>query len=243
MASIDLTINVDEVIDAATRIKRVESALVGTTAVSTINKVLPRTYDSAAKKMLSGINLPRSDLDDQMSIEKASNPLKPQGAIVARRKTRRPNTMRRYLVGMILAQNTWSQGFVMSQVVKRARNPIPPGTASLPWKIRVGDKRRGIPAGQKARGIEVEVVKGRVKRAENWFLLPTKNGLLPARVRRNAEKRWGRKGKANYEVIYGPSVWQLFKAQIPGLREGVLADLRKTLDEDIRDEFLKALRK
>ena len=103
MASIDLTINVDEVIDATTRIKRVESALVGATAVSAINKVLPRTYDSAAKKMLSGINLPRSDLDDQMSIEKASDPLKPQGAIVASRKTRRPNTMRRYLVGMILA--------------------------------------------------------------------------------------------------------------------------------------------
>lgn len=243
MAGLDVTITVDEVLDASSRLARIESSLIGTTAIKSINKVADRTFGIAKMKMLSGINLSEADFTEGMQLDKATDPLKPEATIVGKRKSMRPTTMRRYFVDLILAQNRWSNSFVASKIAAGAHNRIPPGTARLPWKMRVGDKRRGIPAGQKARGVQVEVVRGRVKSAQRWFLLPTKNGLLPARVKKNAEKRWGRKGRNNYEVVYGPSIWQLFKAQIPGMREGVIEDLRKTLSADIRDDFLKALGK
>ncbi len=243
MAAIGFTIDVKPVQTASDRLNKVGSSVIGPAAVAAINKVLPPTYDTAVKKMLSGINMTRTDVDAEMRIEPASDPLKPEGFIVAGRKTRRPSTMRRFRVGMILQQNRWSNVIVAQKIAANARNVIPPGTAPLPWKLRKGDSLRGVPAGQKFAGLRVEVKKGSVKEAGHWFFLKGKNGvLLPARVKRNAEKKWGRKGKGNIEVIHGPSVWQLFRAQIPGLRDETIATFQKTLDAEIKDLFLKALK-
>lgn len=244
MTSIDLTINVDEVIDAATRLSRIERSLIGATAVKSINKVLPRTYELAERKMLSGIKLDREDFTSQMRVEKATDVLKPEGTIVGDRRTKRPLTMRRFVVGSLLQNVRWSQGFVMSMVAKRMTNPIAPGTTPLKWTVRQGDRSRGVPRGKKIRGIEIEVMKGRPKKLiagdgkDGWILMPTKNGLLPARAIDPSFKGRGRKLK----VIKGPSIWQLFKAQIPGMRGSVLEDLRKTLSADVRDDILGLLK-
>ena len=239
----DIKIDVQEVLKTSDRLKNVDRALIGPTAVKSVNAVTERTFDLARTRMLSGINLNNSDFDSGMKKELASDPNKPEAKIIGLRKSVKPTTLQRYLRGMLTANNRWSNTFVASQIAAGVRNPIPPGRARLPWKMRVGDKRRGIAAGQKAAGITVEVKRGNTIQAGKWFLLHTKNGMLPAKVINKGIKRWGRSESGGaIKVMRAPSIWQLFKAQIPGMREVVLMDLSKTLDADVREAFLEALK-
>jgi hypothetical protein len=240
----DISVDVSEVLKASDLLGRIDKALVGTTAVKSVNKVVERTYALAEVKMLSGINLTQADFQEGMRKELASDPLKPEGAVVGLRKSVRSMTMRRFFIELVLEANRWQNSFVAQKAAQdlrtgNARSKNKP----FPWKLRKGDPARKIAPGNKAVCMAVEVTKGRRVYAKNWVLIRGRNGLwFPAKIHKGADKKWGRKGNTNFEFLYGPSIWQLFKAQIPGMRDQVRADLVKTLSDDVRDEFLKVLK-
>ena len=83
----DIKIDVQEVLKTSDRLKNVDRALIGPTAVKSVNAVTERTFDLARTRMLSGINLNNSDFDAGMKKELASDPNKPEAKITGLRKS------------------------------------------------------------------------------------------------------------------------------------------------------------
>lgn len=77
-------------------------------------------------------------------------------------------------------------------------------TALVPKRAK-GNPKLGIPKGMKQAGVSVEVLRGSVKPIPNAFLVELRNGNGLGVATRTG------KGRKDYRIRYGPSVYQMFK--------------------------------
>lgn len=83
-----------------------------------------------------------------------------------------------------------------------------------------GDPSRGIPAGQKADGLTLEIAKGRARVEPRLFTMTLKNGNgVGVFVRTSAGKK---------KHLYGPSPYSLFRYQVQRRRDDLMKDLQQT---------------
>ena len=184
----------------------------GEAAVEVVNRVADQAYDLAVPRMTQRINLTPEYVRDRFVIEKANNPADPRARVVALGGKAHTTILARY----------------------NARQLMQP-TQSL--KGRKGDALRGIPAGQKASGISVEVTRGANKGMGNVFFMPLRNGNGMGVFMRMGE------GRKNYRHLYGPSVYQLFRYTLNhGLVDEVAQDFERQLGDEAERLLQKALR-
>lgn len=84
-----------------------------------------------------------------------------------------------------------------------------------------GDPSRGIAPGSRGAGVSVEVTRGSRKTIQSAFLMRLKNGNGMGLFVRDP-------GAKKPRVLYGPSVWQLFRKQIENMAPEILDDLERT---------------
>jgi len=122
---------------------------------------------------------------------------------------------------------TWSNATILGMGKKFGRWPG--------WTQRIGRPSIGIQPDQKNAGRGAEVNRGSRKSLRSAFALPGRkdsegNYLV---FRRDAN------GKVN--SLLGPSVYQLFRYQIPLIEDEVAADLEQELLDNAKIEIEKAL--
>ena len=84
-----------------------------------------------------------------------------------------------------------------------------------------GDSSRGIPAGLRGAGVSIEVTRGSRKPISNAFIMPLKNGNGIGVFVRDP-------GSKSPRILYGPSVYQLFRATIDVIKGSIEDDLEAT---------------
>ncbi|MGH7461959.1 MAG: hypothetical protein ACREMA_13170, partial [Longimicrobiales bacterium] len=120
------------------------------------------------------------------------------------------------------------------------KNPRKAGTL-LPWKLRVGNEALGIPVGMKQNGISVEVTRGGRKpiTSVQSFFIRGRSGNMLVMTRKPGTT--GKK-RGDLKALYGPSVYQLFRAALDDTFLTNVADnLSKSVVTLTVDELKKAL--
>lgn len=207
-----ITIRPDEVKGLASALGGITNERMTRATVLAVNQVAERTYTTAKKKMLSGINLPESYLDEKFILTPA-----PEGRPIALITARRRHTS--------LAR------YSPKQMMQPAKHPA---------KSK-GDARLGIPSGMKSAGVRVEVTRGSAKPISYAFFMPMKAGRgEPGTNGMGLFERIG-PNKKDYKTLYGPSVYQLFRTAVGGIYDDIETDLRATVVAATRAEIEKAL--
>lgn len=187
-------------------ISNLSAERLGALAVETVNAVAGRTYDLSRERMVAGINLTDEYLRQRMSIELASNG-KAEASIIASGAKNDTTVLGRFDAKPNVVPN-------------RSRKGKRKGNAAL-----------GIAPGSRQLGVTVQVTRGSTKDFQFGFLLPLKRGTQSGG---NGFGVFTRKpGSKNITHRYGPSVYQLFAAQIKLLDEEVNDDLETTLGKQI----------
>lgn len=228
-SSFRVQIDTADVLQAADRLDSVTVQTLGRTTLAAVNQVAQQGYASARKKMIAGINLSDDYLQQRMQFEPATNAQRPVAYVVARGRN---TTLGSYGGRQMMQPVRFPNGSFVPGAL--GKNPRKPG-ALLPWKERKGDPLRGIPVNQKQAGLSVEVTRGRRKTISYAFVIP-KNGVMLSvkRVRGTRNK---------VEPLYGPSVYQLFRASLSDDFLRALADDLSTTVLDLTyEELAKALR-
>ena len=103
-----------------------------------------------------------------------------------------------------------------------------------------GNRALGIPAGQKQRGVTVEVIRGQRNAGfvPGGFLLPLRRGNQDGG---NGFGVFARTKGGQLRHRYGPSVYQLFAYQADRILADVADDLENTLVEQVDAALQKAL--
>ena len=230
-----VTVATSELEEVANSLSHLDDATLARAAVTAVNQVTSKAFVDARAKMNAGINLPDSYLDSRMAFEPATETGKPTARITARY---RHTTLTQYG-----AQQ-------MTRVVKYPNESIPVGAmgknprkagALLPWKARIGNEALGIPVGMKQAGVSVEVTRGARKQITKVqsFFIRGKGGNMLVMTRKPGTSG---KGKGDLQALYGPSVYQLFRA---ALDETFLNDVAVRLGSTVAaltaDELRKAL--
>lgn len=202
----DVKFNVSQVEDLAQKLEQLTPEQVGEFMVDAVNEVTGRTYLLARKTMLAGINLTDSYVQQKMQVERASTS-KPVASIVAFGDK---------------ANLTNLSHYGAMQVTKAGAGR--------------GDKARGIPAGQRAAGLSVEVIKGKREQFQFGFTLPGKNDgegnpLVFAR-KRDTKKIVSRRG---------PAVYMLFRVASTKIEDQVYGDLQSAVVDEAERLLLQEL--
>lgn len=226
------TFTLDEV---ANSLSHLDDAALGRAAVTAVNQVAQKAFADAKAKMNAGINLPDSYLDERMAFEPATDPAKPTARIVARG---RMTTLTQYGAQQLTRPVKYPNDSFKAGTM--GKNPRKPGSL-LPWKLRTGNPALGIPVGMKQDGISVEVTRGARKpitSVRSFYVLGRSGNLLVM------TRKPGTSGKkrGDLRALYGPSVYQLFRAALDEtFLDGVADRLSKTVVELTADELKKAL--
>lgn len=218
-------IDTTDVLSAADSLEGVTVDQMTRATVAAVNQVAGRGYATARKKMIAGINLTDEYLQQRMQFEPATDPRRPVAYVVARGRN---TTLGSYGSRQVIQPVRWPNGSFTPGAM--AANPRKPGTL-LPWKERKGDSLRGIPVNQKQAGLSVEVTRGKRKTISYAFLIP-KNGVMLS-----VKRKRGTRNKI--ETLYGPSVYQLFRASLSDDFLRALADDLSTTALDLTYEELK----
>lgn len=208
----EIRITTEEVQALADRLGSIDEGTLGLAAMQGVNAVAERTYSTARRKMLSGIGLSESYVDERMKLELATVPINPTAFITARYR------------------HTTLGTYGAKQLVQAVKHP----------KRSKGDARLGIAPGSKSAGISVEVTRGSRKPISYAFFMPMRAGNTLGGNGMGMFKRTG-DGPKDYEAMYGPSVYQLFRATVSGIYEDIETDLRTTIEASVVDEIRKAL--
>lgn len=214
---------------AADALGTLDATVFSRVATTAVNTVAEKAFQDAKQKMNAGINLPESYLDDRMAFTPSAESPNPVAIVTARK---RHTTLTSYGAQQLTQPVKYPNGSFKAG--KKGKNPRKAG-AFLPWKERTGDESRGIPVDMKQAGISVEVTRGTRKPISYAFVIQGRNGnkLVVERVP-------GTKRKV--EVLYGPSVYQLFRAALStDFLENVSERLSKTVVTLSADEIKKAL--
>lgn len=235
MPSISVEANFKAAETVAAAVRRLTGEAVSRTAVQSINSVLESIYPQAVDLMIGGINMSEADVRKRMHIDIAKDTARPEGSIVARKQDSRGTTLASYGAKVETTAVNWSNS-------KIAKLGLPFGPWPKEWTRRDGDKRRGIPAGQKYAGFSASVKRGvtTLFPTANTYatIIPVKGRLLPVHINRNVTRGKGRLGSA----VYGPSVLQLFRHNLGVLAARALTELDDRFAADLNAEVDRILK-
>ncbi|WP_354684443.1 phage tail protein [Cupriavidus necator] len=226
------TVTLEEIADS---LAHLDDATLGRAAVTAVNRVALKADADARQKMNAGINLPDSYIDERMAVELATDPAKPTARILARARN---TTLTQYGATQLTRPVKYPNDSFTAGAM--GKNPRKAG-ARLPWKLRVGNAALGIPVGMKQDGISVEVTRGSRKpiTSVQSFFVHGRNGNMLVMTRKPGTT--GKK-RGDLKALYGPSVYQLFRAALDETFLNDVADrLGRTVVELTVDELKKAL--
>ncbi|CAG2126911.1 hypothetical protein LMG31506_00234 [Cupriavidus yeoncheonensis] len=235
LSAFSVTVDTVKLEEVANSLDKLDDAALGRAAVTAVNQVAQKAFADAKAKMNTGINLPDSYLDERMALELATDPAKPTARILARGRL---TTLTQYGAQQMTRPVKYpNDSFTPG---KMGKNPRKPG-ALLPWKLRTGNPALGIPVGMKQDGLSVEVTRGGRKpiTSVQAFFVRGRNGNLLVMTRQSGTS--GKK-RGDLKALYGPSVYQLFRAALDEAFLNDVADrLGKTVVTLTADELKKAL--
>lgn len=226
------TLTLREVADS---LAHLDDATLGRAAMTAVNQVAEKAFADAKAKMNAGINLPDRYLDERMAFEPATDPSKPTARVVARGRL---TTLTQYGAQQLTRPVRFPNDSFKAGAM--GRNPRKAGSL-LPWKLRVGNSALGIPVGMKQAGISVEVTRGGRKpiTSVQSFFVRGRSGNMLVMTRKPGTS--GKK-RGDLTALYGPSVYQLFRAALDEPFLNDVADrLGKTVVSLTADELKKAL--
>lgn len=171
---------------------RIDRQSVTQANVKSVNQVTLRTFVTARRQMISGINLPDSYLRERMAVDLATASQRPEAHIRARYAH---TGLGRYAPRVI------------------TRSALTSGR---------GDASRGIAPGLKSAGVSVEVTRGARKPIGNAFMMPLRNGNGIGVFVRDP-------GRRSPRLLFGPSVYQLFRATVGRIEGDIRDDLELTV--------------
>lgn len=200
-------IDVAPVSDLADKLSRLSPEHVNALIVSAINDTALSAYELSRKTILNGINLTEGYVQDRMQLElaKAHNPVATITAFGDKKNT------------------TALSHYGAMQEAQPVRDP----------RRSKGDAVRGIPAGQKAAGVSVEVVIGNRKVVQHGFTMPGKNDREDNPLVFTRDK--GNKIRARS----GPAVYQLFRVAGAKIESQVYDDLEQAVLTAAETQFAK----
>lgn len=209
-----LKLDATQVLKLGERLAQLSGEEIGKASVTALNEVIDRTYELARDKMIAGINLDDQYLRRRMTVAPAT-PGKPVASITASGARNAVTVLGRYDAKPVIVAN----------------NKGRPGK---------GNKRLGIPPGQKQAGVTVEVTRGAPSDGfvPRGFLLPLNRGTEAGG---NGMGVFARTKDGKLRHRYGPSVYQLFAYQVERIVNDVTDDMEDTLAEQVELAMQKAL--
>lgn len=211
--TLSLQLDTSQLVRFTGRLGELSGDEIGAASVAAINEVADRTYALARDRMTAGINLDDAYLRRRMRVAHAT-PSHPVASIVASGARGAMTTLGRYSPSPVLAGTVAGRG--------------------------KGNRRLGIPAGQKQVGVTVEVTRG--QRSDGFvpggFLLPLRRG---AEDGGNGFGVFARTREGKLRHRYGPSVYQLFAYQLGKFTDEVTDDLADTLTDRVAQTLRKEI--
>lgn len=209
MARFDIKLDVASISGLSDRLSRLTPEALGAATVQAINDTTDSVYQLARAQMTATLNLTDDYIRRKMEVTRATTQT-PESVISA--------------VGSRSNMTSLSHYGAM-QERKAANNPA----------RAKGDEKRGIPKGQKAAGLSVEVTRGSRKLLAHGFTMPNKrdnSGNLLVFTRDRAGKVRSRTG---------PSVYQLFRSAAQAVGPDAEKQLRDSLIEQADQAIARAL--
>jgi hypothetical protein len=180
MATFGVTIDVASITGLAGRLSKLTAEEIGAVTVKAVNETTDVVYKMARTRMTETLSLTDDYIKRKMVVTPATT-AKPEASIAA------------------FGRRNLMTGLSHYGAMQEHEDADHPGRSK-------GDRKRGIPAGQKAAGMSVEVTRGKRKLIEHAFTMPGKkdnsgNLLVFTRSRNN-----------KIRARTGPSVYQLFRS-------------------------------
>lgn len=170
-----------------------------------VNVTADAIYELSRPRISAGINLTDEYIKGRMEVRHATANGKAEAVIVAKGSKPYLTQLRNYGAAQQIQRVNHTNASILASGKRFGKWPG--------WTKRTGDPLRGIPADEKQSGVAVSVTRGSSKLIEHGFLVTLKNGNGLGIATRSA----GAKGRDNYKVRYGPSVYQLFRHVATGL--------------------------
>ena len=237
----EVKLNVSEIEALRDRLGEVDSVAFGTDIVDSLNKVTRETYDLARRTMTAAINLDDPYVRSRMKVNEAT-PGKPKAEIVAYGDRKLMTGLGHY-GALQLGQNTrWDEEDGIAKGYKIGPWPK--------WEPRTGDAGRGLDAGEKQAGFQVEVKRGNQKRMPGAFTIPGKvhsdgSPVLFFGTGRPGQGKMDRKRKQSrqgVEALHGPSVYQLFATAARNIADETADNLEAAIIAAAERELEKVIR-
>lgn len=200
-------VDVTAVTHLADKLVRMTPERMGALLVDAVNETAVSAYELSRKAILRGINLTDSYVQEHMRVERAT--------------TNNPVATITVLGGK--PHITGLSHYGAMQETQPVAQP----------KRSKGDTKRGIPAGQKAAGVSVEVVRGRRKHIEHGFTLPGRQD------RDDNPLVFTRNKSGTIKSRLGPSVYQLFRVAGEAIESQVYADLEQAVRNAAETQFAR----
>lgn len=226
MTSFIYTANTREVERLAVTLGQLPAILAGRVIVTSLNSVAERTYDLSRRRITAGINLTDDYLRRRMEVTPATT-TKPEASITSPGGKGAQTQLSHYNATQEVQPVNWTNAKILG--MRKQFGPWPG------WTQRIGRPSIGIQPDKKNAGRGAEVNRGSRKSLRSAFALPGKkdtegNYLIFSR------DKYGR-----INSLLGPSVYQLFRYQIPLIEDEVAADLEQELLDNVQVEIQKAL--
>lgn len=185
------------------KIGKLEPTELGSNLVSAINEVADRAYDFARKRMTDSVNLTDDYVRRKMVVQ-AATAQRPEARITASGARSDMTPLSRYDAKMVLAP--------------RKSPKARPTTGGL-----------RLPSGMRQRGVEVQVAKASGGATLLYgFMQPLRAGIEAGGNDLGVFTR-SKSGVKRHR--YGPAVYQLFRTQMPNIKDDVGEDLQRTVGD------------
>lgn len=206
----------------AGRLDGISEVSLGVATRRAVNDAADSIYELARPRMNAGINLTDEYIKSRMKVTHATQGGKAEAVITGNGGKSDMTQLINYGAKQMVQRVNYTNSDILA-----AGNQFRKWAG---WTKRTGSDMRGIPVDQKQAGISVAVTRGSVKPIEHGFLV-----LLNRGTERGgnglgiATRSKGAKGKDNYKVRYGPSVYQLFRH----VASGILDEARDELEANV----------
>lgn len=206
-------------------IGQIPEALTGRVIVTSLNAVAERTYDLSRRRITEGVNLTDDYLRRRMVVRPATVS-KPEAVIEASGAKSLMTQLSHYDAQQAVQPVTWNNARILGMGKKFGKWPG--------WTERIGRPSLGIQPNDKAAGRSAEVNRGTRRLQRSAFALPG---------RKDSEGNYliFRRNNGKITSLLGPSVYQLFRYQIPLIENEIMADLEQELLDNAQTELQKAL--
>jgi hypothetical protein len=214
----------------AGRLDNISGAALGDATRRAVNVTADSVYELARPRMIADINLTDEYVKSRMVVNHAKPGGKAEAVITGRGSKSSMTQLVNYGAMQQIQRVNHTNASILASGKKFGKWPG--------WTKRTGDAMRGIAADNKQSGVSVAVKRGSNKLLEHGFLIQLSNGAGIGLATRSA----GAKGRKNYKVRYGPSVYQLFRHVASGLLDEARDELETNTVAQVVELFEKELR-